>query len=150
MHKSLKQYENWFGDWVGEGETFDEQPTRVFARFSSEMSGHLVRMEIHTLHAETNELLHGVLSYSCPQDDGTRKSCCYTTVHGNVIFHVPQDDEGVAPVDGLNTMGEGVRGSLVLISDDELLMTGYWGPEPLTSDNYVGKETVTLKRLGQK
>lgn len=146
MNKKLVPYSRWFGQWAGRGETKRGVPVTAQVLFRRRLAEQLIEIVVEMLHAETQELVNGVIAMISVDPNENLCVTVNSTVHGPMIMPATPEDPGVLAIEGRS-----VQGNLVVVSfleeDGGLLLTSYWKPEVPAGAKHVGHTSLHLKRV---
>lgn len=144
--KKLKPYHKWIGEWTGRGQTMKDVPVLTRLTIRLRLADLAIEFLVESLHADTQELVHGVIAILGVDPDGELRMALYSTVHGSIVTAVTPEDPGALAIAGDSVTGNRVVVSLIE-EDDGLMLTSYWKPELPADAEPVGFSNVKLKRV---
>ncbi len=148
MRKAFKQYFRWVGIWIGSGETQLGNPTRVRLEFAERLNGEALEVDVEYCHAETNQLLHGVIGVLGSSADGVVRYSAYSNLHGNMMLEATPDDPGVLALSANTPNGRFVSVTIVQDKEDQLMLTSHYHPVGAADDETKQRRTVVrLSRM---
>jgi len=148
MKKAFKQYFRWVGIWIGGGETQLGNPVRVRFEIKERLNGESLELSVEYCHADTHQLLHGVVGLlGCSADNVTRYAG-YSNLHGNFMLDATPDDPGVLALSGNTPNNRFISVTIVQDKEDQLLLTSHFHPIGSADDESKQRRTVVkLSRM---
>jgi hypothetical protein len=145
MHKKLEPIRKWFGEWTGRGETMTGVPVMTRMVIQPRMAEQFIEFMVESLHAESQELVHGVVTMLTVDPDGETRMAVTSTMHGTIVMPVTPEDPGALAIEGMSVTGNHVVVSLIE-EDDGLMLTSYWKPNEPEAEK-LGYTNIKLKRV---
>ncbi|CAG0933864.1 hypothetical protein PLCT1_02503 [Planctomycetaceae bacterium] len=142
MKKSFKQYFRWIGIWIGSGETQLGNPTRVRFEVKERLNGEALELAVEYCHAESNQLLHGVVGLLGHSADNVVRYSAFSNLHGNIMLDATPDDPGVLALSGNTPNGRFVSVTIVQDKEDHLMLTSHFHPIGAADDESKQRRTV--------
>lgn len=146
MHKALQPFDRWAGDWAGKGTTKKGVPVNIRVAIHPRMAGETVEIEVESLSAANNRLVHGVVALVNARPDGRMRMAASSTIHGAMILDTTPEDPGAVAFAGRNVVGEHVVVSFLQDGDD-LLLTAHWKADVPGDPEPVGVTNSRLHRV---
>lgn len=146
MNKKLEPLRKWFGDWTGRGETLTGVPVATRMTIQPRMAEQFIEFIVESLHADTHDLVHGVVALLTVDPDGETRMTVTSTLHGSMVMPVTPEDPGALAIQGKSVAGNHLVVSLIE-EDDGLMLTSYWKPELPPDAEKIGYTNVKLKRV---